>query len=177
MIKIGWILIRIQRKPNFKNGNLKNSENITSHHITYMKKTSQFLSRQPCRKKAQLIKSKIRLDMRVTIRFSFQTPPPGPPWLFVFVFVFKFDSERANVLPNKYLLNLGTTAQYFSVTCIGFRILLDSILLLHIWSNVTRSLVRLLVSIWWFLLLFLVLVSFLWYWSENLMAFFHSKDL
>ena len=151
----------------------------TSHHITSRTWKKQVSSSPGNRagKKAQLIKSKTRLDMRVTIRFSFQTPPPGPPWLFVFVFVFKFDSERANVLPNKYLLNLGTTAQYFSVTCIGFRILLDSILLLHIWSNVTRSLVRLLVSIWWFLLLFLVLVSFLWYWSENLMAFFHSKDL
>ena len=53
---------------------------------------------------------------------------------------------------------------------------LHYIVLLHIWKNVTLSLVRLLVSICWFLLLFLILVSFLWYWSESLMTFSHSKD-
>ena len=46
--------------------------------------------------------------MRVTIRFSFHTSHSGS------------HSERANVLSNKYLLNLGTTAQYFSASCIDF---------------------------------------------------------
>ena len=41
----------------------------------------------------------------------------------------------------------------------------------------TRSLVSLFVSIWWFLLLLLILVSFPWYWSVILIAFFYSKDL
>ena len=37
MITIGWILICMQRKQKFKIGNLKNTENLTSHHITYIK--------------------------------------------------------------------------------------------------------------------------------------------
>ena len=36
MIKIDWILIRVQTKPKFKIGNHKNTENLTSHHITYI---------------------------------------------------------------------------------------------------------------------------------------------
>ena len=51
--------------------------------------------------------------MRATIRFSFHTPRSGQPF-------FKFDSERANVLSNKHLFNLGTTALYFSASCIDF---------------------------------------------------------
>ena len=68
----------------------------------------------------QLIKSKAWLDMRVTIRFSLHTPPSGPPF-------FQFNSKRANVLSNKYLFNLGATAQYFSASCIGYGISLYSI--------------------------------------------------
>ena len=41
--------------------------------------------------------------------------PQDHPRLFV-----QFDSEHANVLSNKYFFNLGTAAQYFSVSCIGF---------------------------------------------------------
>ena len=54
--------------------------------------------------------------MRVSIRFSFHTPPVGPP----FFFSFQFDSKRPNVLSKKYLFNLGTIAQYFSASCVGF---------------------------------------------------------
>ena len=61
-------------------------------------------------------KSKARLDMRVTIHFSFNTPTSGPPPFFPV----QFNDERANFLSNKYRFNLGRTAQYFPPSCIGF---------------------------------------------------------
>ena len=67
MIKNGWFLIRVQRKPKFKIGNLKNTENLTSHHITYIKRSSSPGDRAG--KQTQLIKAKARLYMRVTIGF------------------------------------------------------------------------------------------------------------
>ena len=73
MIKIGWILIRVPKKPKFKIGNLQNTENITLHYITYKEKKCYSPS-DPVGKQTHLIKSKARLDMRVTIRFSFHTP-------------------------------------------------------------------------------------------------------
>ena len=54
-------------------GNLKNTENVTSHHLHTKKKVSPLTS--------------VQLDMRVTIHFSFHTPHLGPHF-------FKFDSQR-----------------------------------------------------------------------------------
>ena len=48
--KTDWILTRMQRKPKFKIGNLKNNENLTSHHIMYTNKKSQLLPWRSCRK-------------------------------------------------------------------------------------------------------------------------------
>ena len=45
-------------------GNLKNTENVTSHHLHTKKKVSPLTS--------------VQLDMRVTIHFSFHTPHLGP---------------------------------------------------------------------------------------------------
>ena len=116
----------MQRKPKFKIENLKNTENLTSHHFMYIKKVSS-TPVDRAGKQTQLIKSTARLCMRVNIRFSFHTPPSGPPFFlflfffsYLFLFFFPFDSERVNVLSNKYLFNLGTIAQYFSASCIGF---------------------------------------------------------
>ena len=98
----------MQRKPKLT-GNLKNTENLTSHHFTYSythtrthartrthahtrtytrmhartharththTHTRYFFSPGDCAgKQTQLIKSKARLVMRVTIRFSFDTQP------------------------------------------------------------------------------------------------------
>ena len=87
MIKIDWILITIKTKPKFmiKIFYFKNTENVTSHHV-HRKKS--FSPGKRAGKQKQLIESKGRLAMRVTIRFSFHTPHSGPPF-------FKFDSERA----------------------------------------------------------------------------------
>ena len=56
----------------------------TSHHVH--KKVSCSTGDR-AGKQTQLIKSKARLDMRVTIRFSFHTPPSGPPIFFFFFFI------------------------------------------------------------------------------------------
>ena len=64
MIKIGWVLISVKTKSKLMIGNLKNTENVTSHHLHRKKKVSPLTS--------------VWLDMRVTIRFSFHTPHLGP---------------------------------------------------------------------------------------------------
>ena len=76
--------MQITRKFNI--GNFKNTEKVIPHHITYIGKKSSSPGNR-AGKQTQLIKSKARLDMRVTICFSFHTPHSGPPF-------FKFDSER-----------------------------------------------------------------------------------
>ena len=66
-------------KPKFKIGNFKNTENVTSHYITYIEK--KVLPLAIVRKQTQLIKSKARLDMSATIRFSFHEPHSRAPFL------------------------------------------------------------------------------------------------
>ena len=64
---------------------LKNAENVTSHHLHRKKR---FSHGGRAEKQTQLIYSKGRFNMRVSIRFSFHKPQAGPAFL-------KFDSERA----------------------------------------------------------------------------------
>ena len=61
----------MQTKYKFKIGDLNNTENLTSHYITYIEKKKLKNSSAGGRagKQTQLIKSNARLDMRVTIRF------------------------------------------------------------------------------------------------------------
>ena len=141
MIKIGWILIRMQRR---------------------------FLTWQLCRKAIAVdkVKSLVRHESNYTFFFPYTT-------LRATLFL--------NLIMNVLFCQVNTFSTYRQQHNI-FQLLvlvleLHYTVLLHVWQNVTRRLVRLLVSIWWFLLLFLILVSVLWYWSESLMAFFHSKDL
>ena len=65
-------MIRMQRKLKFKVGNLKNNENVTSHHFTYIIKEKKNISSSlgNCAgKQEQLIKSKATLDV-LTARTS-----------------------------------------------------------------------------------------------------------
>ena len=55
---------------------LKNAENVTSHHL-HRKKI--FSPGERAGKQTQLIESNARLDMKVTIHFSFHTPHSGSP--------------------------------------------------------------------------------------------------
>ena len=82
----------------------------TSQHLHRKKK---FFSWWSCRKANAVdkIKSKVGHEGNYTFLFPHTT---------LRVIFFQFDSERANVLWNKYLFNLGTIAQYFSASCIGF---------------------------------------------------------
>ena len=90
MIKIDWILISIKTKPKFmiKIFYLKNTENVTSHHVH---KKKSFSPGKRAGKQKQLIESKGKLAMRVTIRFSFHTPHSGPPFFDLIVNVLNDD--------------------------------------------------------------------------------------
>ena len=119
-MKKNLVEFRFVRKERQNSGSLKNTENLTSHHFTYIKKYKKSvppLAIVPENKRSWW-SQKLRWTWeRITIRFSFHTPPSETSF---FSFFFRSDSERANVLSNKYLFNLGTTAQYFSASCIGF---------------------------------------------------------
>ena len=92
----------MQRKPKFKIGNHKNTGNFTSHHITYIKKSVPPLAIVPERKPVDKVESLAGHESNYTFFF--------PHTILKATFFFLFDSERANVLSNKHLFNLGTTA-------------------------------------------------------------------
>ena len=110
----------MQRKAKFKIGNIKNTENLTSHHFTYIKKVRSSPG-DSARNQTHLGWTKARSKARLSIRasFSFQTPPLEPPFFFFsYLFIlpfFQFESGRANVLSNKYLFNIFIFLKIFQL--------------------------------------------------------------
>ena len=66
----------MQRKPTFNIGSLKNTEKLTFHHITNIKKVISSPGDR-AGQYTQLIKSKAGLDIKVTIRFLSTHHPQG----------------------------------------------------------------------------------------------------